>query len=738
MADEVKEVHVVGAGLAGTEIAYQLAEAGFLVHLYEMKPLHKTPAQTGVHFAELVCSNSFRSNNPSNAIGLLKEELRLCGAFIIRMADACRVPAGDALAVDREQFSAHVDGVIKQHPKIVVHTAQISQVPKERPVVIATGPLTHEPLAQDLMRMTDTRQFYFYDAIAPIVAADSLDLNIVFAQSRYDKGGSSDYLNCPMNKEEYFAFVEAVKGAEKMAFHEFEEARYFEGCLPIEVMVERGDRTLAFGPLKPVGLIDPRTGKQPYAVVQLRQENITKTAYNLVGFQTKMTYPEQKRVLRMIPGLAHAEFLRMGAIHRNTYVNAPVLLKDGIELHAVPGVFLAGQIVGVEGYLESSAHGFLVAQALIKMLKKEPLVWPAADTALGALWRHVTGALSTAQKEYGPENVHFGMFPSVDEPAPEINTKKPIKLSKEERKNRLVTRARQSIWPYIQAVKKNGRPQSDNLIQAITHARDAQIYVVDATQAVQQICQQLKAYPPACVHLGQAVMSALLLHAWSRFNHPGKVALEWKNEGPFGSLFAEASEQGRVRAMITYPQAAVYDYQTLLGPGLLRVFKQQALASTSFVTSKGDVAVDLVTYLEQSEQRSCGAGLAVKVEMNADESGFKITYARGYLLDVLPQSDLSLFQERLAHYDTHMQQLGPLSSWHLSQTQPLQDMLTLLCCEQNPTIEHCQPVLFYCPCSKTRAEAADALFRKIDPKENVESAQVRCEFCGKIYDLHIP
>ncbi|MCC6811018.1 MAG: methylenetetrahydrofolate--tRNA-(uracil(54)-C(5))-methyltransferase (FADH(2)-oxidizing) TrmFO [Deltaproteobacteria bacterium] len=424
-------VTIIGAGLAGSEVAWQLAEAGHSVRLVEMKPKKHTPAQKSDTFAELVCSNSFRSANVENAVGLLKEELRRLGSFVLQAADATKVPAGDALAVDRDQFSRRIHDALHAHPKISVVLEEVTELPAQGPAVIATGPLTGEALAKDLCRVIGQEQLYFYDAIAPIIAADSLNMDVVFAQSRYDKGDTPDYLNCPLNEDEYKAFVKAVCDGEKVAFKTFEKPVYFEGCLPIEVMAERGEQTLSFGPMKPVGLSDPRTGRQPHAVVQLRKENVAGTAYNLVGFQTKLSYPEQKRIFRMIPGLENVEFLRFGAVHRNTYVEAPRVLEAGMELKARPGVFLAGQMVGVEGYLESTAHGLCVAMALKARLGDRPWVPPPATSALGALLRHVMGADASAVKKYGPENVHWGMVP------PLLG-----KVKKIEKKARIVERAR--------------------------------------------------------------------------------------------------------------------------------------------------------------------------------------------------------------------------------------------------------------------------------------------------------
>jgi methylenetetrahydrofolate--tRNA-(uracil-5-)-methyltransferase len=431
-------ITVIGAGLAGSEIAWQLAEAGLSVRLVEMKPKKHTPAQKSDTFAELVCSNSFRSSNVENAVGLLKEELRRLGSLVIASADATRVPAGDALAVDREQFSRRIHDALTKHPRITVALEEMTEVPAAGPAVIATGPLTGEALAGDLCRLIGQSQLYFYDAIAPIVAADSLDLSVVFAQSRYDKGGTPDYLNCPFTEAEYKAFVAAVVQGEKVAFKTFEKPQYFEGCLPIEVMAERGEMTLAFGPMKPVGLVDPRTGKQPFAVVQLRKENVAGTAYNIVGFQTKLTYPEQKHVFHLVPGLQDAEFLRFGAVHRNTYVDAPRVLDGGMELKARPGIFLAGQMVGVEGYLESTAHGMCVALALKARMTDKAWKAPPATSALGALLRHVMGEDASAVKKYGPENVHWGMVPPLAG-----------KVKKIDKKAKIVERARQDFSAWV-------------------------------------------------------------------------------------------------------------------------------------------------------------------------------------------------------------------------------------------------------------------------------------------------
>jgi len=430
-------IHVVGAGLAGTEIALQLAAHEIPVVLTDIKPGKHTPAQRSDQFTELVCSNSFRSNNPENAVGLLKEEMRRAGSFILSFADETKVPAGDALAVDRDRFSQVANTALHRHPLIQIRHEEITALP-DSTCVIATGPLTTPALAEDLCRAMGENQFYFYDAIAPIVSSDSLNHDIVFAQSRYDKGNGNDYLNCPLDKQQYDALVAALCAAEKVPFKDFEQPKYFEGCLPIEVMAERGPLTLAFGPMKPVGLCDPRTGQMPFAVVQLRKENISGTAYNLVGFQTKLTYPEQKRIFSMIPGLEHAEFLRLGAVHRNTFVNAPKVLHDGTQLKTKPNVFLAGQIVGVEGYLESAAHGFYVAKKLIAWRRQRLFAPPPRTTALGALVSHVTGTQASSVKEYGPENVHWGMVDPL-----------PGRVKKTQKKALLVERARTDFSEWL-------------------------------------------------------------------------------------------------------------------------------------------------------------------------------------------------------------------------------------------------------------------------------------------------
>jgi methylenetetrahydrofolate--tRNA-(uracil-5-)-methyltransferase len=398
-------VTVVGGGLAGCEAAWQLAQRGIRVVLVEQKPLARTPAQVTDNLAELVCSNSFRGAALGNAVGLLKEELRRGGSLIMQCADATKVPAGGALAVDRALFSEQITQMLDAHVLIGRRSEVVERLP-EAPAIVATGPLTGASLAEDIARVVGAQHLAYYDAISPIVAADSIDESIVFRASRYDKGGDQAYLNCPFTQEQYEAFVTAVIEAEKVPARPFEEAKYFEGCLPVEVMAERGIDTLRYGPMKPVGLDDPRTGRWPYAVVQLRQEDAAATAYNIVGFQSRMTYGAQARVWRLIPGLQNAEFLRFGTVHRNTFVNAPKMLTRTLCLRDRPGVHLAGQITGVEGYLESAACGFLSSIFLAGALRGLTVEAPPATTALGGLLRH----LWTERDDFQPSNITWAMI----------------------------------------------------------------------------------------------------------------------------------------------------------------------------------------------------------------------------------------------------------------------------------------------------------------------------------------
>jgi methylenetetrahydrofolate--tRNA-(uracil-5-)-methyltransferase len=409
-------VTVVGAGLAGCEAAWQLAERGVDVRLIEQKPLARTPAQTTDTFCELVCSNSMRGASLANAVGLLKEELRRAGSLVLSCADATRVPAGGALAVDRERFSATVTERLRAHPRVTLESRVIESIPEaspSSPVILATGPLTGDALAADLARVVGRGHLAYYDAIAPIVSADSIDWDKVFKQSRYGKGieaGDDEaYVNCPFDERQYRAFVADVLAAQKVEPRGFEEVRYFEGCLPIEVMASRGEMTLAFGPMKPVGLCDPRTGERPFAVVQLRPEDAAATAYNLVGFQTRMTWPEQGRVLRTIPGLEQAELHRYGSVHRNTFVDAPRVLDERMQLRARPGVLLAGQISGVEGYVESCAGGFVCGVMLAQSLLGHPVTPPPPTTALGGVLTH----LGRDTKDYQPSNVTWAWLPPM-------------------------------------------------------------------------------------------------------------------------------------------------------------------------------------------------------------------------------------------------------------------------------------------------------------------------------------
>jgi methylenetetrahydrofolate--tRNA-(uracil-5-)-methyltransferase len=407
-----EQVTVIGGGLAGCEAAWQAASAGCHVALYDMKPHHFSPAHSSPDLAELVCSNSFRSDDLYSAIGLLKEEMRRLDSLIMEAAAATRVPAGKALAVDRDLFSTFITDRISSHPHISINRQEIAILPEPDDsslTILATGPLTSDKMAESLRNLTGQDQLSFYDAIAPIISKDSLDMGIIYQASRYDDG-PGDYLNCPMTKEDYDTFIEALSGAEKVSLKSFEKKKYFEGCLPIEVMCERGENTLRFGPMKPVGLPDPKTGKDPYAVVQLRQENREGTYYNIVGFQTKLTYPEQKRVFRLIPGMEEADFVRLGSIHRNTFVQAPEVLTPTLQLKNRSDIMLAGQITGVEGYLESTAIGLLAGLNAGFFLNDKKPVLPPLETALGSLIHHLS---DTEAKRFQPSNINFGLFPPL-------------------------------------------------------------------------------------------------------------------------------------------------------------------------------------------------------------------------------------------------------------------------------------------------------------------------------------
>ncbi len=410
-------LHIIGAGLAGSEAAWQAANMGVDVILHEMRPERQTPAHKTQHCAELVCSNSFRSDDAQyNAVGLLHEEMRRMNSLIMREGDKAAVPAGGALAVDRDIFSSNVTEALQAHPRITLERGEIAGLPPEewKHVIIATGPLTSDALARDIQAMTGEDALAFFDALAPIVHLDSIDMDQAWFQSRYDKAGPAgtgkDYLNCPMNKAQYEAFIDALVSAEYGEFKEWEkDTPYFEGCMPIEVMAERGVETLRFGPMKPVGLTNPHSDEKPYAVVQLRQDNALGTLYNIVGFQTKMKYGEQVRVFRMIPGLETAEFARLGGMHRNTFLNSPILLDNMLRLKKMPRIRFAGQITGCEGYVESASVGLMAGRfAAAEILNQEP-ERPPETTALGALLHHVTGGANP--ETFQPMNINFGLFP---------------------------------------------------------------------------------------------------------------------------------------------------------------------------------------------------------------------------------------------------------------------------------------------------------------------------------------
>jgi methylenetetrahydrofolate--tRNA-(uracil-5-)-methyltransferase len=434
-------VQVIGGGLAGCEAAWQLARRGVRVRLHEMRPLRSSPAHTSDQLAELVCSNSLRSDAPENAVGLLHEELRRAGSLVLAVADETRVPAGSALAVDRSAFSREIGERIAHEPKIELVRGEVTELP-EGLAIVATGPLTSDALAERVRALCG-ESLYFYDSIAPVVYADSLDLDVVFRASRWETPdeGEGDYLNSPLSREQYHAFVAELVAAEKLPLHAFEKPVYFEGCLPIEVMAERGAETLAFGPMKPVGLRDPRGGPPPYAVVQLRQEDKAGSLYNLVGFQTKMKQGEQKRIFRLLPGLEKAVFARFGSVHRNTFIRAPELLDERLAHKARPKLHFAGQMAGVEGYVESSALGLLagIFVAAQSLGGEAPL--PPATTALGALLRHLRDA---EPRHFQPMNVNFGLFPPLDAAAG--------RAPRRERHARLSARALADLEPWLATV----------------------------------------------------------------------------------------------------------------------------------------------------------------------------------------------------------------------------------------------------------------------------------------------
>ncbi len=404
-----EDVVIIGGGLAGSEAAWQAASRGARVTLYEMRPKESTQAHKTGLLAELVCSNSLGSGDLLNAPGILKEEMRRLNSLVMRVADEVRVPAGSAVAVDRDQFAQRITHALEGHPNVRILREEITEIPTDCVCIIATGPLTSERMALAIRNLTHADSLYFFDAISPIIETDSINMDAVFRASRYEKGGA-DYLNCPMDESTYDAFYTALLSAEKVQPKDFEKVPYFEGCIPIEVMAERGRQTMLFGPLKPVGLEDPKTRTRPHAIVQLRAENVHGSCYNMVGFQTKLTYPEQRRVFRMIPGLENAEFLRYGSLHRNTFVNSPQLLRDTLQLKVRGTTFLAGQLVGVEGYTESAAMGGLAGINAARGLAGLPLVTPPPTTAHGSLIAYIT---TCEPRHFQPINTNYGLFPPL-------------------------------------------------------------------------------------------------------------------------------------------------------------------------------------------------------------------------------------------------------------------------------------------------------------------------------------
>ncbi|WP_413517367.1 FADH(2)-oxidizing methylenetetrahydrofolate--tRNA-(uracil(54)-C(5))-methyltransferase TrmFO [Carnobacterium maltaromaticum] len=403
-------INVIGAGLAGSEAAFQIAERGVKVHLYEMRPVKNTEAHHSPNFAELVCTNSLRANQLTNAAGLLKEEMRQFNSLIIAAADATAIPAGGALAVDRDTFSKKVTDCLKNHPNITVYSEEVTTLPKG-PTIIATGPLTSEALAKEISAFTESEGLYFYDAAAPIVDKNTIDMDKVYLKSRYDKGEAA-YLNCPMTETEFNQFYDALVEAEVAPLKSFEKEKFFEGCMPVEVMAQRGRKTLLFGPMKPVGLEDPKTDRRPYAVVQLRQDDAAGSLYNLVGFQTHLKWGEQKRILQMIPGLEQAEIVRYGVMHRNTFMKSPDLLEQTYQSKKRSDLFFAGQMTGVEGYVESAASGLLAGINAAKLVKGEELLVLPTETTMGSMAHYITHADA---RYFQPMNANFGLFPPLPE-----------------------------------------------------------------------------------------------------------------------------------------------------------------------------------------------------------------------------------------------------------------------------------------------------------------------------------
>ena len=409
------KINIIGGGLAGCEAAYQISKLGIKVDLFEMRPKIKTEAHKTKFLAELVCSNSFRSDDKEyNAVGVLHEELRIADSLIMKIADLNKVPAGSALAVDRDNFARDVNNAIINNENITIINKEIKCLDqfKDEIVIVATGPLTSSKLAENIKTKTEEKSLAFYDAIAPIVYRDSIDMNIAWKQSRYDKGEGDDYINCPLNKEEYYFFINAISDAPKMEFKEYEKTPFFEGCMPIEEIVRRGPETLRFGPMKPVGLSNPHTNEEPYAVVQLRQDNVSGSLYNIVGFQTKMKHNAQKTVFRIIPGLENSEFARLGGLHRNTFVNSPKILDPFLRLKSSPNIIFSGQITGVEGYVESSAIGYIAGLVAAFDLKNNYFKLPPETSAHGALLKHIT--LNANPDTFQPMNINFGLMPDIN------------------------------------------------------------------------------------------------------------------------------------------------------------------------------------------------------------------------------------------------------------------------------------------------------------------------------------
>ncbi len=436
---EEKVITVVGGGLAGTEAANQITKLGIAVKLIEMRPERTSPAHESSDLGELVCSNSLKSDSLDNASGVLKQEMRQLGSLILEAAENTRVPAGKALAVDRTKFAEHITNKIENNPLIDLVREEFKEIPEtlDAPLIVASGPLTSESLSESIKKLSNSDHLYFYDSISPIIDADSINYDIVYRASRYENGvqEEGDYLNCPLNREQYYTVIDELLESEKIETRDFEKGIYFESCLPVEVIAERGRDSLRFGPARPVGLKDPRTGKSPFAVVQLRCENKEATMYNMVGFQTKLRYPEQRRIFHMIPGLENAEFMRYGSMHRNTYMNSPELMRPTLQFKNNDMLFFAGQILGVEGYVESAAMGILAGINAAKAICNEPLIIPPRETALGSLINYIT---DTDVKNFQPMNINFGLFPSVEG-----------KMKKAEKKELIANRALESLSSFL-------------------------------------------------------------------------------------------------------------------------------------------------------------------------------------------------------------------------------------------------------------------------------------------------